>query len=164
MSALRDGLLQGATVRAAGSPPGELRERLSALGATVAGEAQPFDALLVDARGWFAGGGDEALRRTLDEVWQAVQPVAAEQLIPAQAGGRILLIAPSPDAGPLAAAARDALENLARTLSVEWARFRITSVAIAPGARTREDELAELVAYLLSRAGGYFSGCRLDLR
>jgi NAD(P)-dependent dehydrogenase (short-subunit alcohol dehydrogenase family) len=47
--------------------------------------------------------------------------------------GRLLFLAPAPDAGPHAPAARAALENLARTLSVEWARFGITAVAITPG-------------------------------
>ena len=77
--------------------------------------------------------------------------------------GRVLLIAPEPDAGPHAEAARAALENLARTLSVEWARYGITAVAITPGAGTSDVEVAELVCFLLSEAGGYFSGCRFAL-
>jgi NAD(P)-dependent dehydrogenase (short-subunit alcohol dehydrogenase family) len=56
-----------------------------------------------------------------------------------------------------------ALENLARTLSVEWARFGITTVAVVPSATTSDHELAQLVAFLCSPAGAYFSGCRLDL-
>jgi NAD(P)-dependent dehydrogenase (short-subunit alcohol dehydrogenase family) len=63
-----------------------------------------------------------------------------------------------------AAAARAGLENLARTLSIEWARHGVTPVAIAPGPDSSAGEVAALVAYLASPAGSYFSGCLLDLR
>jgi NAD(P)-dependent dehydrogenase (short-subunit alcohol dehydrogenase family) len=91
----------------------------------------------------------------------------------ALAGGRIVYLAPptaagghgEPEpAGAHAQAARAGLENLARTLSIEWARYGITSVAIAPGPGTSPGELAGVVAYLASPAGAYFSGCQLDLR
>jgi hypothetical protein len=39
----------------------------------------------------------------------------------------------------------------------------VTAVAVAPGAATGAAEVAELVAYLLSEAAGYFSGCRFSL-
>ncbi len=78
--------------------------------------------------------------------------------------GRIVYLAPSPDAGEHAGAARAGLENLARTLSIEWARHGITTVTIAPGTATAAGEVAALVAYLASPAGAYFSGCLLDLR
>jgi hypothetical protein len=78
-------------------------------------------------------------------------------------GGRLVFVAPSADAGPLAEAARTGLESLARTLSVEWARHTVTAVVVCPGASTTEDDVADLVAFLLSAAGGYFSGCRFDL-
>jgi NAD(P)-dependent dehydrogenase (short-subunit alcohol dehydrogenase family) len=74
-----------------------------------------------------------------------------------------VLISPAADAGPHAEAARAGLENLARTLSVEWARYGITVTAMAPGASTTEAELTDLVCFVLSRAGDYFSGCRFDL-
>jgi hypothetical protein len=48
-------------------------------------------------------------------------------------------------------------------VSVEWARFQITAVALTPGATTTDAEVAELVCFLLSPAGGYFSGCRFEL-
>jgi hypothetical protein len=44
---------------------------------------------------------------------------------------------------------------------VEWARYAVTAVTIAPGERTLDDELAELVCFLVSPAGDYFSGCAL---
>jgi hypothetical protein len=39
----------------------------------------------------------------------------------------------------------------------------VTTVAIAPGARTTDDDLAELVCYLVSVAGDYFTGCLFEL-
>jgi hypothetical protein len=39
----------------------------------------------------------------------------------------------------------------------------VTAVSVCPGTDTTEDDLADLVAFLLSAAGGYFSGCRFDL-
>ena len=62
---------------------------------------------------------------------------------------------PAPPAG---------LENLARTLSIEWARHAITAVALAPGAGTSAPELAAARRLPASPAGAYFSGCLLDLR
>jgi NAD(P)-dependent dehydrogenase (short-subunit alcohol dehydrogenase family) len=73
------------------------------------------------------------------------------------------MVAPRPDAGRHATAARAGLENLARTLSVEWARYGITAVAIWPGRHTTDAELAQLTCFLVSPAGGYFSGCRWEL-
>ena len=46
---------------------------------------------------------------------------------------------------------------------MEWARYGVTTVALAPGARTSDAELAELVSFLVSPAGEYFSGCVLEL-
>lgn len=83
--------------------------------------------------------------------------VATEVFIPRN-DGRILLLAPRDDA--LIAAG---LENLARTLSVEWARFGIRVTALVPAGRATDDQLATLVAFLCSPAGGYYSGCRFDL-
>lgn len=79
-------------------------------------------------------------------------------------GGRIVYLAPAPSAGERSDAVRAGLENLARTLSIEWARHRITTVTIALGDTTTPGEAAALTAYLASPAGAYFSGCQLDLR
>ncbi len=75
-----------------------------------------------------------------------------------------MFVCPPSAAGEHAGAARAGLENLARTLSIEWARYSITAVAVAPGAATAADEVGALVAYLASPAGAYFSGCLLDMR
>jgi NAD(P)-dependent dehydrogenase (short-subunit alcohol dehydrogenase family) len=129
--------------------------------------------LVVDSGGMFAAQAD-ALIATLEASWRVTRAVANVAFIPQEAGGRIVYLAPpTPAAGDRsepgafaahADAARAGLENLARTLSIEWARYGITPVTIAPGPRTTPEELAGVVAYLASPAGDYFSGCQLDLR
>jgi citronellol/citronellal dehydrogenase len=74
-----------------------------------------------------------------------------------------VLVAPQPGAGEHATAVGAALENLARTLSVEWARFGVRTVAVLPADTTQGDELAELAAFLASPGGDYFSGCAFTL-
>jgi NAD(P)-dependent dehydrogenase (short-subunit alcohol dehydrogenase family) len=125
-------------------------------------------ALVHDLRPAFgAGDGDEALRATLDLAWITVRAVANAAFIPQAPGGKVVVIAPraggSESARPAAAGVRAAAENLARTLSIEWARHAITTVAITPGVDTDDFQLAAFAAYLVSPAGDYFSGCRLAL-
>jgi citronellol/citronellal dehydrogenase len=124
-----------------------------------------IEMLIVDGGGIFAaaGAGREGLRICLEAAWGTTRAVASAAFIPDGRGGRIVYLAPAPDAGPHASAARAGLENLARTLSIEWARHGVTTVAIGPGEATAPGELAALCAYLASKAGAYFSGCLLDL-
>ena len=178
---LRPGLLDGRVVALGGGealgpplaalgavtaalPPTRDEEAAAAAVADVLAAHERVDVLLHDLRPAFAIGGDDALRATLDATWIAVRAVAASAFIPAERGGRIVLVAPPADpAGTAVAGVRAATENLARTLSIEWARHRITTVAIAPGADTDGAQLATLAAYLASPAGDYFSGTRLSL-
>lgn len=111
-----------------------------------------------------AEGARVALRACLDASWNVTRTVAGAAFLPDDRGGRVVYLAPPASGGEHADAARAGLENLARTLSIEWARHGITTVAIAPGASTAASEVAALVAYLASPAGAYFSGCLLDLR
>jgi NAD(P)-dependent dehydrogenase (short-subunit alcohol dehydrogenase family) len=137
----------------------------AALSATPAGGAG-IRMLIVDAGGMFAREQD-ALIAALEASWRVTRAVAGAAFISQDAGGRIVYLAPPTQASggePHADAARAGLENLARTLSIEWARYGITPVAIAPGLGTTLDEMAGIVAYLASPAGDYFSGCQLDLR
>jgi NAD(P)-dependent dehydrogenase (short-subunit alcohol dehydrogenase family) len=163
MNPFRKAVLQDLSIALYGGLPAAVKDLLAALGARLqelgsdvelddAGDrewarvAAPLDALI-------CGEDDSSLAQT----WAAVRGVATEAFIPRN-DGRILLLAPRDD-GVIAAA----LENLARTLSVEWARFGITVTALAPGGKTTDDQLATLVAFLCSPAGAYYSGCRFDL-
>ncbi|MGO9320859.1 MAG: SDR family oxidoreductase [Solirubrobacteraceae bacterium] len=142
-------------------------ERALAGGGSI--ESLVVDSASVFARGGDSGGADgpggdarEALRVCLDSSWSVTRAVAGGAFLPDGRGGRIVYLAPPADGGEHADAARAGLENLARTLSIEWARHGVTTVAIAPGVATA-GEVAALTAYLASPAGAYFSGCLLDL-
>jgi NAD(P)-dependent dehydrogenase (short-subunit alcohol dehydrogenase family) len=117
---------------------------------------------------------------------------ATKAFIP-QRRGKVLSVTLSPHNGMPgmvhSGAARAAVENMMRTLSVEWARFGITLVALAAGQfdtetmRTKyppevvaavpgtvplgrlgtEEEMAWLIAYLASPAGDFFSGTVITL-
>jgi NAD(P)-dependent dehydrogenase (short-subunit alcohol dehydrogenase family) len=157
------------TLGAAAHPlPADLLDE-PAVATAVAGVPVPA-VLVVDAAASFdaAGAGHDGLRRCVDGAWNAVRAVADRCWIdredPARgSGGRLVLLAPRPGAGLHAAPARAALENLARTLSTEWARYAITTAVLLPGDATTPREIAELVAFLASPAGAYFTGCAFAL-
>jgi NAD(P)-dependent dehydrogenase (short-subunit alcohol dehydrogenase family) len=190
---LRAGVLDELGVLIAGAGGGDRHRSQSAFGARVGSacaalgarvyewsadadggeQAVPdsVDRLIVDAAALYdAGGASRAgLRACLDGAWEASHAVANAAFIEPRRPGRIVYVAPPSERGAdaeggLAGAACAGLENLARTLSIEWARYEITAVAIAPGASTTGEEVAALCAYLASPAGAYFSGCLLDLR
>src|SRR2546421_132840 len=148
------------------------QEEAEAAGARAApAAAADADLLAVDAASVFAaaGAGRDALRLCLEVSWGATKAVAERAFLPGESGseargGRIVLIAPGPEAGEYAEAARAGLENLSRTLAIEGARHQTTAVTIAPGAGTSAPAEAALGADLASPRGAYFSGCLLDLR
>ena len=171
----------------------EVARACAALGARVTTWAQGEEAadthvLCYDGAAAFAAkaGEREALDACLADAWESTRALVAARLLelygeenaggraqdgrggsapgdPAGHPSRIIYIAPRARSGAFADAARAGLENLARTLSIEWARYGIRTVAIAPGAEVSAAEVAALVAYLCSPAGGYFSGSLLDL-
>jgi citronellol/citronellal dehydrogenase len=124
--------------------------------------------------------------------WQMTHAAATKAFIP-QEGGKVISVTLSPHNGmpgmAHSGAARAAVENMMRTLSVEWARFNIKLCAIAAGQfgtdvlRTKypkqvsenvqrtiplqrlgePEEMAWLVAYLASPAGDFLSGCVLTI-
>ncbi len=168
MTLLRPGLLDGRSVVLAGEVPASVGDQLSSLGATVSAyRVEPDEERALDwareeapVNAVVCASGDGL--EEVESAWTAVRVLAVGALIPAGAG-TVVLLAPRPHELVHAGAVRAALENLARTLSVEWARHGITATAVWPGARTSEGDLATLVAYLCSEAGGYFSGCRFEL-
>jgi citronellol/citronellal dehydrogenase len=171
----RDGLLAGQVIVTAGPCPGvgAYLEGLDALPHTLdlgddedvakaAAEqtiaaAGRIDTLVVD--GAAAGGPPEGI----DRVWIAIRAVATLAMIESGRGGKVVILAPGPDEAAHAEATRAAFENVARTLSIEWARFNVRLTSIAPGAGEGTASVAALVAYLASPAGDYFSGSRLSL-
>jgi NAD(P)-dependent dehydrogenase (short-subunit alcohol dehydrogenase family) len=136
--------------------------------AAVAGAVGEFggaaDMLVVDAASIFSAGGPETLAACLQVTWSVTRSAFNLAFQAGERGGRILYLAPAPGAGGHAEPARAGLENLSRTLSIEWSRHGVTAVTIAPGDGTTAGEVAALAAYLASPAGAYFSGCLLDLR
>ena len=138
-----------------------------------------------------AKGFDTVVRLNLEGTWLMTHAVAAKAMIPG-GGGKVISVTLSPHHGlpgmAHSSAARAAVENLMRVLSIEWARFNIRLTAIATGhfetdaiqkypepvragvARTvplqrmgQPIEQAWLVAYLASEAGDYYSGAVFTL-
>jgi NAD(P)-dependent dehydrogenase (short-subunit alcohol dehydrogenase family) len=176
---LCDGVLAGTVVATAGGA-GHVAARCAALGATTvalmadpddeealaaaAAALGPVDTLVCDAAAPFvaAGGGIGGVRAGLDRSWNATRAVANAIWRPGE-GGKLVLLAPRPRDGAHAAALAAALENTARTLSIEWARYAIRTSAVLPGDATGDEDVAALIAYLASPAGDYFSGCAFAL-
>lgn len=160
---LRPGLLTGLVVAA----PEPWATALTGLGAaTVA--PPPAAAGDEELAAWAAavppvdvvvGGADLAVpvEEALDAVWLRLRAVAMAHWVDRDRDGAVLLVAPG--STPL----RAALENLARTLSIEWARYGIRTTTILPGARTTAGEIAATLAFLASPAAAYWSGCVVEL-
>jgi NAD(P)-dependent dehydrogenase (short-subunit alcohol dehydrogenase family) len=124
--------------------------------------------------------------------WLMTHAAATKAFIP-QKEGKVVSVTISPHNGMPgmvhSGAARAAVDNMMRTLSVEWARFGIRLCAVAAGQfdtetlRTKyppevveavpgtvplgrlgtENEMAWLITYLISPAGDFFSGAVLTL-
>jgi hypothetical protein len=168
---LRPGLLEGiAVVVASADPPSRFGEAVNARCADLraglgrvavdptGGEVEPQEADVVVWDGASLAGP----RDVLDGAWLALRPLSRAWIDGGQPGGKLLLIAPPPsDAG--AEASRAGLENLARTLSIEWSQYGIRTAALLPGEATGPAEVAELAAFLASRAGDYYSGCHFRM-
>jgi citronellol/citronellal dehydrogenase len=133
------------------------------------------------------------IRLNVEGTWLMTHAVATRAMIPDARGGKIVNVTLSPHHGlpgmAHSSAARAAVENLTRVLSIEWARFGIRLTALAAGhfatdtlmtkypqqvvegvAGTvplqrlgTEEEFAWLVAYLASPAGDYLSGAILTI-
>jgi citronellol/citronellal dehydrogenase len=135
----------------------------------------------ISKKGW-----DTVVRLNLTGTWLVTHAVATRHMMQA-GGGKVVNVTLSPHHGlpgmAHSSAARAAVENLTRVLSIEWSRFNIRVNTIAAGhfatdalkkyprqvfegvARTvplqrlgEPEEHAWLVAYLASPAGDYCSG------
>jgi citronellol/citronellal dehydrogenase len=164
-----------------------------------------IDLLVNNAGGQFLSPAEDitpkgfrtVLRLNVEGTWLMTHAVATKAMIPggrgAPRGGKIVNVTLSPHHGlpgmAHSSAARAAVENLTRVLSIEWARFGIRLTALAAGhfatetLRTKypqqlvegvagtvplqrlgtEQEFAWLVAYLASPAGDYLSGAILTI-
>jgi citronellol/citronellal dehydrogenase len=133
------------------------------------------------------------LRLNVEGTWLMTHAVATKAMIPERRGGKIVNVTLSPHHGlpgmAHSSAARAAVENLTRVLSIEWARFGIRLTSLAAGhfdtdtLRTKyprpvvegvastvplqrlgtPEEFGWLVAYIASPAGDYLSGAVLTI-
>jgi citronellol/citronellal dehydrogenase len=160
-----------------------------------------IDLLVNNAGGQFLSPAEDitpkgfrtVIRLNVEGTWLMTHAVATRAMMPEARGGKIVNVTLSPHHGlpgmAHSSAARAAVENLTRVLSIEWARFGIRLTAVAPGPmatetmRTKypkevvegaaatvplgrlgtEEEFAWLIAYLASPAGDYFSGAVLTI-
>jgi NAD(P)-dependent dehydrogenase (short-subunit alcohol dehydrogenase family) len=160
-----------------------------------------IDLLVNNAGGQFLAPAEDitpkgfrtVIRLNVEGTWLMTHAVATRAMIPSGRGGKVVSITLSPHQGmpgmAHSSAARAAVENLMRALSVEWARFQIRLNAIAPGQfgtdtfrskyppavvegaagtvplqRLGEpEEIAWLVALLASPAGDFTSGAVLTV-
>jgi citronellol/citronellal dehydrogenase len=159
-----------------------------------------LDTLVNNAGGQFlapaesisAKGFRTVLELNVTGTWLMTHAVATKAFIP-NGGGKVLSVTLSPHNGMPgmvhSGAARAAVENMMRTLAIEWSRFQIKTVALAAGhfatetlltkypqqvvdnvahsiplGRTgRPEEMAWLVAYLASPAGDFYSGTTITI-
>jgi citronellol/citronellal dehydrogenase len=176
-------------------------DQVEALVAAVLRKHRRIDLLVNNAGGQYLTPAEDitpkgfrtVIRLNVEGTWLMTHAVATKAMIPESRGGKILNVTLSPHHGlpgmAHSSAARAAVENLTRVLSIEWSRFGIKLTALAAGAfdtdtlRTKypkpvvegvagtvplgrlgtEEEFAWLVAYLASPAGDYFSGAILTL-
>lgn len=77
------------------------------------------------------------VRLNLEGTWLMTHAVATKAFIPSGRGGRVVSVTLTPHTGLVgmahSSAARAGVENLMKVLAIEWARFQINLVAVAPG-------------------------------
>jgi citronellol/citronellal dehydrogenase len=180
-------------------------DQVEALVDTVLAEHGGIDLLVNNAGGQYLTPAEDitpkgfrtVLRLNVEGTWLMTHAVATRAMMGGRdgspRGGRIVNVTLSPHHGlpgmAHSSAARAAVENLTRVLSIEWARFgiRLTALAAGPfatdalltkypkpvvegvagtvplGRLGSEEEFAWLVAYLASPAGDFFSGAVLTI-
>jgi citronellol/citronellal dehydrogenase len=166
----------------------------------VLADHERIDVLVNNAGGQFLApaesitpkGFQTVIELNIQGTWLMTHAAATKAFIP-QGGGKVLSVTLSPHNGMPgmvhSGAARAAVENMMRTLAIEWARFGIKTCALAAGQFATEtlltkypqvvvdnlersipigragraEEMAWLVAYLASPAGDFFSGTTITL-
>ncbi len=175
-------------------------EQVEATTDAVLSEHGRIDALVNNAGGQFLSPAEKispkgfrtVVQLNLEGTWNMTHTVDMKAMIPAQRG-KVMSITMSPHTGhPGAAhscASRAGVENLMRTLSIEWARHGICLNALAigmldtPVLRTKypkefyealtsavplgrlgtAEDVANMVAFLCSAGGDYISGAVLTI-
>jgi len=176
-------------------------EQVDALVDAVLADHGRIDLLVNNAGGQFLTPAEDitpkgfrtVIRLNVEGTWLMTHAVATKAMIPSGAGGKVVNVTISPHNGlpgmAHSSAARAAVENLTRVLSIEWSRFGIKLNSIAAGQfatetlRTKypreivehleqtipagrlgsEQEFAWAVAYLASPAGDFYSGSILTM-
>jgi citronellol/citronellal dehydrogenase len=159
-----------------------------------------LDVLVNNAGGQFMGpaeaitpkGFRTVIELNVQGTWLMTHAAATKAFIP-QRRGKVLSVTLSPHNGMPgmvhSGAARAAVENMMRTLAIEWSRYNVKLCALAAGQfgtetlRTKypravvdnvarsvplgrlgePEEMAWLVAYLASPAGDFFSGTTITI-
>ncbi len=175
-------------------------EQVDAFVGAVLAEYGKIDTLVNNAGGQYMTPAEDitpkgwrtVIRLNVEGTWLMTHAVATKAMIPAR-GGKVVSVTLSPHHGlpgmTHSSAARAAVENMMRELSIEWARFGIRLNALAAGhfatqtlmtkypkavvegvASTvplqrlgTEEEFAWTVAFLASPAGDYYSGSVLTM-
>ncbi|MCQ9165865.1 SDR family oxidoreductase [Arthrobacter sp. STN4] len=200
-------LLEGTAelVRAAGSEaavvPGDIREpgQVTELVDKALEAYGRIDVLVNNAGGQFQARAEDISlngwravhRLSVEAVWNLTHEVAVRSMIPNRSG-LLVFMAFSPHRGipgmVHATAARAAIENLASGLALEWSRYGIRSVAVAPGSIVSEgleqytdqarreweqgvplgrlgrpEDVSEVIAFLATDAARYITGTTIDI-
>ncbi|HET9073290.1 MAG TPA: SDR family oxidoreductase [Solirubrobacteraceae bacterium] len=175
-------------------------DQVDALVSRVLDEHARIDLLVNNAGGQFLApaeaispkGFRTVIRLNVEGTWLMTHAVATRSMIPS-GGGKVISITLSPHNGQPgmahSSAARAAVENLMRVLSIEWARFNIKLNAVAAGQIGTEvfhtkypqevvaamsasvplgrvgtpEEIAGAVVYLASPVGDFVSGTVLTV-